>query len=134
MGGKTSRTKGAVFEREIAARFSTEFEQEQKRNIGQARDGGSDIDVGPLVVECKRRKTLGTVYGWLRQAIAATAAKPAHKQLRDWFGKETQYDLARIPVVVAREDQGEPIVIMRLSDFFVVCHGRVDDWVHGKDR
>lgn len=85
--------------------FSRAYGFEVKRNIGQARDGGCDINVGPLVVECKRRKTLGTVYGWLQQAINAGGG---------------------VPVVVAREDQGEPIVILRLSDFFVLSRKEIE--------
>lgn len=80
-----------------------------KRNIGQARDGGDDITVGPLVVECKRRKTLGTVYAWLQQATKAASEK---KPLPDG-GK-------RVPIVVGREDNGESLVILRLTDFLIL--------------
>lgn len=84
--------------------FSEALGRKVQRNIGQARDGGNDIDIGPLVVECKRRKTLGTVYGWLNQAIAAVKSE----------GKR--------PVVVARQDAGESIVILRLTDFLELTH------------
>lgn len=103
--GKSQRTKGATYEREVAQVFSEALGRDFKRNIGQARDGGNDLDVGPLVVECKRRKTLGTVYGWLDQAFKAAVEKQAgHTE-------------PRTPIVVARQDQGTSIVIMDLEDF-----------------
>jgi hypothetical protein len=92
------RTKGATYERELCAILSSTFGRPFGRKLGQARDSGNDIDCGPLVIEAKRRKTLGTVMGWLAQAIAATAP-------------------GRIPVVFGREDNGENIAILRLSDF-----------------
>jgi hypothetical protein len=102
--GKSQRTKGAVGEREVADIFSKALQRGPfKRNIGQARDGGNDINIGPLVVEVKRRKTLGTVYGWLQQAADAVRQRlnpGAHK-----------------PVVVARQDGGAWIVVIGLQDF-----------------
>lgn len=90
--GRMQRVKGATFERDIANALGA------KRNIGQARDGGDDITLGRLRIECKRRKRLGTVQGWLAQAQASCA------QAGD------------IPVVIAREDHGEPLVILRFAD------------------
>jgi hypothetical protein len=104
---KSQRTKGAAFEREVCALFSSALGREVKRNIAQSRDGGYDIPVGPLRVECKRRKALGTVYGWLQQAIDATEA-PA------------------VPCVVARQDGDVvPLVILRLGDFLELTRGRL---------
>lgn len=90
--GRSQRVKGATFERDIANALGA------KRNIGQARDGGDDITLGRYRIECKRRKRLGTVQAWLAQAQAACA------QAGD------------IPIVVAREDHGEALVIMRFTD------------------
>ena len=90
--GRSQRVKGATFERDIAQQLGA------KRNIGQARDGGDDITLGRLRIECKRRKRLGTVQAWLAQATAACD--------RD----------GDIPVVVAREDHGEALVLMRFAD------------------
>jgi len=118
--GKSQRNKGAGFEREVCDVFTAalglDAENKIKRNIGQARDGGNDIDIGPLVVECKRRKTLGTVYGWLQQAIDSLQGRARQKS------KSTgDYSFhAMLPVVVAREDNGVPIVIMRLNDFLQI--------------
>lgn len=97
--GKSQRNKGAGYEREVCEVFSAALGQTFKRNIGQARDGGNDINVGPLVVECKRRKSLGTVESWLLQAAAACDTS-------------SQY-----PVVVGRSDGGKSLVIMDLDHF-----------------
>ncbi len=103
--GKSQRTKGAVFEREVARFFSERLGCDFKRNIGQARDGGNDIDVGPLVIECKRRKSLKTIEGWLDQADRAAMAR----------------SLAHVPVVVARSDDNSAFVILSLDDFYILA-------------
>ena len=95
---KSQRIKGHSFEREIAIDLSEVFHESVKRNIGQARDGGDDITLPPFRIECKRRAHIA-VYKWLEQVIAAT-------EMDD-----------EIPVVVARADQQESIVILRYSDF-----------------
>ena len=97
--GKSQRNKGASYEREVCDVFTGITGRKIQRHIGQARDGGNDITVGQLIVECKRRKTLGTIEGWLRQA---TAAKVSTEQAA---------------VVVARSDGGESLAIMSLADF-----------------
>jgi hypothetical protein len=93
------RTKGAVYEREVCARFSKSTGRIVKRHIGQARDGGNDITIPPFTVECKRRKSLKTIEGWLAQAYAACTIE------------------APIPIVVARSDGGQSFVIIPLDDF-----------------
>jgi Holliday junction resolvase len=103
--GAMQRNKGATFERDLAKCFSESLGVPVKRNIGQARDGGDDITVGPLAVEAKRRKSLKTVYDWIRQAERAV------EQL-DLF-----LDAPRKPLVVARADNEGPLVIMKLDDF-----------------
>lgn len=107
--GKLQRTKGAVYEREIAERFSAAVGVPIKRNIGQARDGGNDLDVGPLVVECKRRKTLTTIEGWMAQARAAAGRRSVDPS-----------DFRPIPVVVCRADQGMSHVVLELNDFLLL--------------
>lgn len=107
--GKSQRTKGAVGEREVADIFSNALGRKFARNIGQARDGGNDLDIGPLCVEIKRRKTLGTIYSWLQQCIVSV---PAFLQKNK---REHAY-----PVVVAREDNGEWLVVLRLTDFLAL--------------
>ena len=120
--GKSQRTKGAGFEREVCDVFSAALGQKFKRNIGQARDGGNDIDVGPLVVECKRRKSLKTVEGWLEQANRAA-------RTRDFLGKFGEDDPrageAAIPVVVMRADNGVPMVLLTLDDFITLAGAEI---------
>jgi hypothetical protein len=100
--GRSQRVKGATFERDIAQRLGA------KRNIGQARDGGDDITLGRFRIECKRRKRLGTVQAWLSQAEASC---------------EHADDL---PVVIARQDHGEPLVLMRFEDWLAVAGPALD--------
>jgi hypothetical protein len=114
--GKSQRTKGAVGEREVAGIFSAALNRDFTRNIGQARDGGNDLDIGPLCVEVKRRKTLGTIYSWLQQAIASLPAFRAKNLRTEAF-----------PVVVAREDNGQWLVITRLSDFLVLTRDELTE-------
>ena len=95
--GKSQRTKGQTGEREVCHILSDHFNREIKREIGQARDGGMDIDLLAVGVEVKRRKSL--------------------KLLRDWM---TQIKKAvrkgQTPLVVAREDNGEWLAILPLTD------------------
>jgi hypothetical protein len=93
------RTKGAAYEREICAELSVASGHKIQRHIGQARDGGNDITVPPFTVECKRRKSLKTIEGWLAQARAACTIE------------------APIPIVVARSDGGKSFVIVPLENF-----------------
>jgi hypothetical protein len=112
--GKSQRTKGASFEREVCDIFTASLGQKFKRNIGQARDGGNDIDVAHLVVECKRRKTLGTVESWLAQADAAVKTREDSHAARGEVVE--QY----VPLVVGRSDGGEPLAILYLEDFLTL--------------
>ena len=108
--GKSQRNKGAGFEREICHAFNNTFGTEVSRVLGQARDGGGDIHLGHILVECKRRKSLKTVYGWMEQANKASveAGLP-------------------IPVVVLRADGEDSLVVMRLWDWMLTLDRK---WVH----
>lgn len=102
-----SRTKGAGFEREIVHIIKDTLGEEVKRNLDQWRDGGHDIALGPYLIECKRRASIA-VYEWLDQCTTACR------------GQKT-------PLVVARGDRREPIVIMRLDDFLPLLKGNTND-------
>lgn len=130
--GKMQRNKGASFERDVCKAFSVALRPggpEFKRNIGQARDGGNDIDVGCLVVEVKIRKTLGTVYGWLQQAIVALASRCSCAASGGYCDDCSvmlpgggAMLLPKVPIVVARQDGDcSPIVILRLDDFLALA-------------
>lgn len=101
--GKRNRLKGSEFERDICAAFSELLGVKVTRKLGQARDSGSDIHCGPLIIECKRRSSLGPTGRWLDQAEAGT-----------------DRSTGKVPCVVAREDRREPIITMLLSDFLHV--------------
>lgn len=129
--GRQNREKGAIFEREIATRFTSylvsvhgrnEETLRIKRNIGQARDGGCDIDIGCLVVEAKRRRRLTGPRKWLQQAQAAAKTR---------FDRDSHVlagELDHIPIVVAREDGAdEPMVVLGLNHFIILAGARVNE-------
>jgi Holliday junction resolvase len=97
--GKAQRTRGQVFEREIVNTLK-DAGIDAARNLDQTRDGGGDIDLGAYMIECKRRASIA-VYEWLDQCTRA--ARPG-----------------QIPVVVARGDRREAVVILRLDDFILM--------------
>ena len=93
---KSQRDKGHQFERDVVNVLKMHG-YEASRNLTQTRDSGGDINLPRWLFECKRYAKIA-VYTWLDQAI-----KSAN-------GKQT-------PVVVAKADRREAIVIMRLTDF-----------------
>lgn len=97
---KAARTKGHQFERDIV-NILKDRGYDARRNLSQTREGGGDIKLPRWMFECKRYARIGNVYQWLDQAI--TGAQGIQK-----------------PVVVAKADRKEEIVIMRLSDFLEV--------------
>lgn len=102
---KAQRDKGAGFENEIAADLRAAWGVPVKRNLGQARDSGCDLTVPPFFIECKRRALIG-VYAWLDQVMACCGA--------------------RVPIVVARADRREAIVIMRYADWTKIAAGELE--------
>jgi len=90
------RTKGATYEREIVHTL-VERGYIAARNLMQTRDGGADIILQDFIIECKRRASIA-VYDWLDQATLAAKGR-------------------KRPVVVARGDRRESVVILRLEDF-----------------
>ena len=66
MSGRASRNKGASAERELAAMLSDELGYPIKRKLGQAREGGDDIQVENYRLEVKRREKLA-VESWCKQ-------------------------------------------------------------------
>lgn len=87
MNGRGRRNKGAAGERELAALLSDELGFAVKRKLGQARDGGDDLQVGRFRIEVKRHERL-KIKEWCHQVEAC--CKPAE-----------------IPVVAFRQN-GEP--------------------------
>lgn len=99
--GKLQRTRGAVYEREVCDVLTKKFGTKVTRKLGQARDGGDDIEVGNLRIECKRRRGIA-VYDWLSQVQAAAK------------------DCDKLPVVVARADGKRSIAILDFEDFLAL--------------
>lgn len=95
--GAMQRRKGASYEREIVSILRETIAPEIRRNLSQSRDGGADILWGDYVFECKRRRKL-TFAKWMQEAEAAC------------LGTRQK------PVVICREDEGENLVILRLTD------------------
>lgn len=69
MTGRMSRTKGAAGERELAQMLTDELGFMVKRKLGQARDGGDDIQIGKYRIEVKRREAL-RLDDWCQQVEA----------------------------------------------------------------
>jgi hypothetical protein len=131
---KSQRTKGAVFEREVCDLFSAYLGRKITRNIGQARDGGNDIDVGCFAVECKKRASLKGLRAWMQQASDAARTRAAGEVARralqqgfsGTFASVGEYG-KHIPIVVMREDGGEePMVLMNWSGFLYLCGPQID--------
>lgn len=71
--GRRNRQRGQEGEREVVALIREDFGIAHKgRNLGQERDGGEDIDLGPWKVQVKRRKRIAGLYEWLENADLAT--------------------------------------------------------------
>lgn len=91
------RDKGHKWERALASMLRPLFGDLVKRGY-QTRDGkeAPDVDGTPYWLECKHGKAV-SVWAAMRQAVAATDG--------------------RTPIVVAKMDREEPLVVMRLSDW-----------------
>jgi hypothetical protein len=102
---KRNRERGAELERQVAQMFTTYLGRPVKRTLGQARDSGTDVHPpGPLVIECKRRQSVGPITKWMAQAEA-----------------DTDRSQGKVPCVVVRGDgDTRPLVTLRLEDFLDV--------------
>ena len=76
MSGAKSRRKGAAGELEFCREATEALGEKFQRKLGQARDGGGDVDVGPYLVEVKNCFRIAEK-AWWRQAVAS--AKEAGK-------------------------------------------------------
>lgn len=114
MGGK-SRRKGGAGEREVVHSFREALGRDDiARNIGQARDGGCDIEIGVLVVEAKWYRSLPAIIKkWYAQAVQAATRRLVEK----YGGHAIEHRFEHIPIVVMRENGGEWMVLLKLEDF-----------------
>lgn len=104
---KYHRDRGADFEREIANYLTMELGRAVRRKLGQARDGGDDLQVGKFRLECKRRVTI-LVDKWLSQVERCALDH-------------------EVPIVIARSDRGEALAVLRLSDLTPLIRGELGD-------
>jgi len=98
--GSRSRRKGVGGEREWV-NFLRKHGLEASRCLGQARDGGADVEAGGFLWEVKRRKHGMPQYAWLEQA--------AHP--------------GRTPALAMRSDGKGWLVCMRAEDFVELLVG-----------
>lgn len=71
MSGRKSRNKGAAGERELAGILTDKLGFVVQRKLGQARDGGDDIQIGRYRIEVKRREAL-RLDEWCQQVEQAS--------------------------------------------------------------
>jgi Holliday junction resolvase len=101
----SQRRKGANGENELARILSDHFGRVVKRTLGQARDGGHDIETPPFRWEVKRRKAIA-VYDFIEQAAEACQD-------------------GATPVVAMRADGKGWLVLMRLEDALPLIRGEL---------
>lgn len=105
--GKHQRTKGATGEREFCALLREYGFNEAERVLGQARDGGGDVVIPPMLYEVKRRQSAPGVRKYLDQAAASVV----------------NYERVEVPCVAIREDGNtEWIVVLGARDFLKMLH------------
>ena len=67
--GRNNRKRGQDGEREVVALIRENFGIAHKgRNLGQERDGGEDVDLGPWKIQVKRKKRIALLYECLAKA------------------------------------------------------------------
>lgn len=109
--GKFQRDKGARVEREIAKALAAYFDIPVKRRLGQAREGGEDIDADlPFCIEIKARADAPAVQKFLEQA------------------RDASRNDMRTPVAVVKGDRKQPIVVMFLTDWLELAMPSVQQW------
>lgn len=109
MNGRGKRNKGANGERELAGILSDELGVVVKRKLGQARDGGHDIEIGRFLIEVKRQERLA-IEEWCKQIETACTTYSAINE---------DGNLAPpVPVVVFRRN-GQPWRAVVPLDFLV---------------
>lgn len=97
----SQRTKGAAGEREWCDFLKAHGYATAQRLLGQARDGGGDVPLPPMLYEVKRRHGIA-VREWLDQAVASMV----------------NYKGCDIPAVAMREDgRTDWMILLRAEDF-----------------
>jgi Holliday junction resolvase len=73
--GKMQRTKGSRAECQLASMLSDDLGFEIKRTLGQARDGGADILLGPYAVQVKHAAKANLKSWWQQTCTDAAKCK-----------------------------------------------------------
>ena len=79
VGGRYAKQKGERGEREVCGIITRLTGEVSKRKLGQAREGGGDVDWGPFLLEVKARQTV-SMPAWqeqVRTAANVTGQVPA---------------------------------------------------------
>lgn len=101
MSGKGNRAKGQAGEREAAGRLTELLGRVVKRELGQERDGGCDIEVestaGCIAIQVKRVER-ASMHAWLTQA-------------------ENDAGAGELPAVMWRPSRRGWVVCMDLNDW-----------------
>lgn len=93
--GRNNRRRGQATERELCGLLADYLGVTVTRNLGQERDGGTDVHAIGYNFEVKRRKAIANLYEWLAQADTGTGT----------------------PVAACRADGKEMLIVMRFSDW-----------------
>ena len=112
--GRMQRNKGATFEREVAHALTEMLGGKFERVLGQARDGGGDVqsEFSVLLFECKRRKSLKTLYAWMAQAVASSYSADV---------------VPKLPALAIRADNEETLVVIRMKDLITFAQEIIPD-------
>lgn len=100
--GRRNRQRGQEGEREVCQILTDALGISIKRLLGQERDGGVDIKVGPFAIDCKRKKKVAKLYEWMEEA-----------------GSE------RSPVIALRADGKSWLVVMHLADWIALAREEI---------
>lgn len=105
--GKASRTKGRAYEQEIARAIRDELGLDAERVLRQWQSGGGgDVTAGPFLIECKR-----------------PAGFVAHQWMAQVVDRPT---MAGMPVVCARGDRHDTLVLLNWADFVRLARAYLD--------
>ena len=112
--GRMQRRKGANWERELANMLKPIFGEKVCRGVAQSRFGSSeapDVDNVPgYWFECKHG-----IKPNLRAALEQ--AEESETKFRESMSANGYTCTSRVPVAVSKDNNQEPIVLMRLKDF-----------------
>lgn len=95
--GAAERRKGQAAEREVSGKLQELLGIECVRRLGQERDGGHDVTVGPVALQVKRQER-ASIPTWLAQA-------------------EADAPDGMLPAVAWRRSRGQWVVALSLEDF-----------------